>query len=451
MLSLQVKTCLLRPFPTMGVICLLGMVACTGRHSSDQPPPSIERFDASSSAVEIGSAVNLQTRFCNGEGVLFPQAEKVRSGVPVTVVPTETTTYTLIVTDPGGRKSSKQTTVTVKPGLAITVRGHEGSTGKVKVEGPHGYTRTLNASGFLTGLEVGEYTVTAAPAETGQTLLHPWQPFQRVQVLTGKAVTVIYPAPTLSVSLPAGIPLDFVLIPAGVFTMGEDHPADPQRFPNPSPAHLVTIQSAFYMAKVPTTQAQWQAILGSNPSELKNPNYPLTNANYYEIKNSFMPAINDQVPGWSFRLPSEAEWEYACRAGTTTTYFFGEDPQQIWEYAWSYPEFYSQEHPVGRKKPNPWGLFDLAGLVFQWCEDVAHDGYLGAPVDGSPRIGPARDEHAEKGILRGHSPVGVNRPGGCPDGSSAIRWSWRRSSQRWDLGFRLLAVPTFKQAQEQSL
>ena len=251
LLTLQVKTCPLGPFSTMGLICLLGMLTCTDRHSSDQSPPSIERFDASSSAVEIGSAVKLQTRFCNGEGVLFPQAEKVRSGVPVTVVPTETTTYKLIVTDPGGRKSRKQTTVTVKPGLAITMRGHEGLTGKVKVEGPHGYTRTLNASGFLTSLEAGEYTVTAAPAETGQTLLHPWQPSQRVQVVTGKAVTVIYPAPTLSVSLPGWIPLDFVLIPAGAFTMGEDHPADPRRFPNPSPAHLVPLSAPSIWRRCP--------------------------------------------------------------------------------------------------------------------------------------------------------------------------------------------------------
>lgn len=451
MLTRQVKTWPVRPYPAMGAIFLLGMVGCTDRQSWSHPPPSIERFDASSSAVEIGSTVYLQTRFRNGQGIVFPQAKRVLSGVPVTVAPTETTTYTLIVTGSGGRESSKQTTVTVKPGLAITVRGYKGLAGKVKVEGPHGYTQTLNASGFLTGLEAGEYTVTAAPAETEKAVLHPWQPSQRVQVLTGKAVTVLYPAPTLSVALPGGVPLDFVLIPAGVFTMGEDHPAVPQRFPNPSPAHLVTLQHAFYLAKVPTTQSQWEAILGGNPSEQKNPNYPLTNASYYEIKNTFLPAINEQAPGLGFRLPSEAEWEYACRAGTTTTYFHGEDPLKIWDYAWSYPDFQSQEHPVGRKKPNPWGIFDLAGLVFQWCEDVAHDGYLGAAVDGSPRVDPARTEQAEEGILRGYSPLGTNLSGGNPDGGSAIRWSRRRSEHCWDLGFRILAVPSLKHAQEPPL
>jgi formylglycine-generating enzyme required for sulfatase activity len=407
--------------------------------------PTIERFDASSSQVEIGTAVNLTARFSNGAGVVHPQAEAVRSGGPVTVAPSETTTYTLIVTDPEGRKISQQTTVTVKPGLAITIWGHEGLAGKVKVEGPNGFTRTLDASGFLTGLEAGEYTVTAIPVDTGQAMRHPWQPCQRVRVITGKAVTVLYPAPTLSLPLPGGTPLDFVLIPAGAFTMGEDHPAVPQRFPNPSPAHLVTLQQAFYMAKVPTTQAQWEAILGCNPSELKNPNYPLTNASYYDIKSSFLPAINERIPELNFRLPSEAEWEYACRAGTTTTYFHGDDPAQILEYAWPSHAFQSQDHTIGRKRPNPWGIYDLAGLVFQWCEDLAHDGYLGAPIDGSPRTD-ALAGHEEEGILRGYSHVGRNLPGGNPEGGSAIRWSWLRSGQRWDLGFRLLAAPNVNHA-----
>ncbi len=427
----------------LGFLGLLGTVACTESRTPDPPGPTIEWFEATASTVELGAMVNLRARFTGGEGVVSPGEKPVRSGDQVAVAPTETTAYALTVTGPGGRAARKLATVTVRPGLTIAIEGHEGVAGQVTVQGPGGYSRVLQTSGLLTGLEAGEYTVTAAPAVVGQTTLHPWQPVQRFQVTTGTAVTVRYPAPAMTVRLPGGVPLDFVLIPAGTFTMGEDRPADPLRLPSPCPAHGVTLSRAFYMAKVPTTQAQWQALLGSNPSEQRNPDYPVTNVSYFDVKNTFLPAANAQVPGMGFRLPSEAEWEYACRAGTTTTYFHGEDPLRIWDYAWSTDDFLTQEHPVGRKRPNPWGLYDLAGLVFQWCEDLACDGYRGAPTDGVPRSDPVGPGLAGDGIVRGYSRIGSILPGGNPIGGSALRWARQRECHCWDVGFRLLAVPSF--------
>ena len=426
-----------------GVLGLAGLSACTKGHHPALQPPVITRFEATPTRTELGTEVLLMAQFAHGEGVVDPGHMVVRNGQAVSVFPSETTTYTLTVTDPQGRKAQQKTTVALAPGLAITVQGHEGLAGQITVTGPNGYHRNLVASGLLPGLEPGAYTITAAPAVSGASTVHPWEPIQTVQLTTATAVRVHDPAPELTLRLPGEVPLEMVLIPAGHFTMGEDGPAVPQRFPNPSPAHPVAIRRAFYMAKGPTTQAQWAAITANDPSEVKQPGYAVTNVSHDDIQANFLPALNLALPDHAFRLPSEAEWEYACRAGTTTTYFHGQEQAGIWAYAWSIPDFQSQSHPAGHKSPNPWGLHDLAGLVFQWCQDRAHDGYLGAPSDGAPRTDDAPAPYTEHRILRGYSALGLNIPGGNPEGGSAIRWARRRTDRQWDAGFRLVATPRF--------
>jgi hypothetical protein len=209
----------------------------------------IESFQPSRSSVEMGSSLILETRFSGGTGVVGPQGAILQRGGAVEITPTRTTTYTLTVTNAEGRSVEKQATVEVKPGLAIQVEGHEGMAGEVVVTGPGGYGRTLRTSAVLTGLKPGAYAISASPVQHGGATLHPWHPVQRVQVTTGTTVKVAYPAPALAVMLPGEVVLDLVLIPAGTFTMGTNTPPDPRRFPNPSPAHPVTIPKAFYMAE----------------------------------------------------------------------------------------------------------------------------------------------------------------------------------------------------------
>jgi formylglycine-generating enzyme required for sulfatase activity len=257
-------------------------------------------------------------------------------------------------------------------------------------------------------------------------------------VQTGTPVKVSYTPSTLSLQLPGAVPLDFVLIPAGQFTMGYDNPACPRRFPKQSPSHQVTIHRAFYLAKFPTSQGQWQAIMGNNPSPRANSNYAVNSVSYETIKKEFLPKIGKMFPELAFRLPSEAEWEYAYRAGTTTNFFFGDDELKAGAFAWTIDAYRMQEHPVGMKLPNPWGLHDLTGLVFQWCEDMAHDGYTGAPLDGSPWMAPGPDAREGERILRGYPPMAIT--GSLRYGSSADRWSRNKSEEDEYIGFRLVAT-----------
>jgi formylglycine-generating enzyme required for sulfatase activity len=123
---------------------------------------------------------------------------------------------------------------------------------------------------------------------------------------------------------------------------------------------LVNIES-FYIGKYEITQKQWQAVMGNNPSEVKGDDFPVTNVSWYEVLE-FVKKISEET-GYTYRLPTEFEWEYACRAGTTTDYYFGNDTLLIGEYEWWKDNAQGKPHPVGLKKPNPWNLYDMTGNV----------------------------------------------------------------------------------------
>jgi len=157
---------------------------------------------------------------------------------------------------------------------------------------------------------------------------------------------------------------ELVEIPAGSFMMGGKR--------------QINIQS-FLLGKYPVTQEQWQAVMGTNPSKFKGNKRPVEMVSW-DMAREFCQKLS-QKTGRNFRLPSEAEWEYACRAGTTTEYFFGDDEDDLDDYAWFEDNSNEQTHDVGGKKPNPWGLYDILGNVWEWCEDDWVDNLTSHPQD----------------------------------------------------------------------
>jgi formylglycine-generating enzyme required for sulfatase activity len=163
--------------------------------------------------------------------------------------------------------------------------------------------------------------------------------------------------------------MEFVLIPAGMFTMGSpdsDKEADDEK-----PAHQVTISKPFYLGKYEVTQEQWKSVMGTNPNKVQGDNTrPVETVSWKKVQQ-FIKKLNEREGVTYYRLPTEAEWEYAARAGTTTIYSFGDNVSQLGNYAWyernTGPT--TTTHPVGQKKPNAWGLYDMHGNVWEWVAD----------------------------------------------------------------------------------
>lgn len=178
--------------------------------------------------------------------------------------------------------------------------------------------------------------------------------------------------------------MSFILLPAGEFEMGSPS-REKRRKLWESPVHKVTIKKSVYFGRNPVTQEQWQKIMGNNPSFFKGNQLPVENVSWIETQ-AFLQELNALEKADEdyclYRLPTEAEWEYAARAGTATSYFFGDDESKLKEYAWFLKNSGLETHPVGLKKPNPWGLYDICGNVGEWVQDEYHISYKGAPTDG---------------------------------------------------------------------
>lgn len=380
--------------PASLLAALLLALACGG---ATTPQPSITRFEAVPAVIEVGDPALLKVSYTNGQGQVDPALGPVPSGVDLPLEAATTTDYTLLVSGPGGTQSAK-TTLTVKPGLLVKVEGlPAGVDAAVTVAGPDGFTRTLTRTEALKGLKPGRYTISAATVQEGGTPRYPLRLSQEVElVTTGALVKVSYPAPTLSFNLPGNVALDLVLIPPGSFMMGAVHPEQTDgwvSFPDPAtalPRHKVTFAKAFYLGKFPVTTRQWKAVTGWTTPDYasKDPEVAVWNRDWFEWHLDFLAPLNKLFASTEFRLPSEAEWEYALRAGSTTRYFWGDDFGQVDTYAWTADTTHAVGKPwpkVGLKQPNAWGLHDMF-TVFQWTEDDSHYDYGGAPSDGSPWI-----------------------------------------------------------------
>ncbi len=171
-------------------------------------------------------------------------------------------------------------------------------------------------------------------------------------------------------------------IKPGTFLMGSPED-EPDRFDWESPHHPVIISRGFWLFDTPCTQALWRAGMGTNnPSQFRGDTSPVENVGWNDCQG-FIKRLKERLPGLNLNLPTEAQWEYACRAGTTTRYCFGDDEQHLEDYAWFSKNSGGRTHPVGEKLPNPWGLYDMHGNVWEWVQDHWHENYQGAPVDGS--------------------------------------------------------------------
>lgn len=198
-----------------------------------------------------------------------------------------------------------------------------------------------------------------------------------------------------------GVKLEMIVVPAGTFVMGTSD-SDPGRHgKNEEPAHGVTIRE-FHLGKFEVTQAQWRAVMGTDPSFFQGDDLPVEQVSWKDA-DAFCRKLSEMT-GRQYRLPTEAEWEYACRAGTAGPFYAGldsigwygdnsgderVDASELYrktgeDYVELLLEKYGHKtHPVGQKQPNGFGLYDMNGNVSEWCEDVSHNNYDGAPADGT--------------------------------------------------------------------
>ena len=234
------------------------------------------------------------------------------------------------------------------------------------------------------------------------------------------------------------IGLEFVPIPAGKFLMGSpDSDQDARAFEKPQ--HEVTISTPFYLGRFEVTQAQWEEVLGENPysrdrsnpyynlpgmrERITRPNHPATVS--WNDAQEFIVALNRMEGDNRYRLPTEAEWEYAARAGTVSRYSFGDDDADLGRHAWYGGDFNTGgTHPVGQKEPNPWGLHDIHGNAWEWVLDWYDPNYYAS----SPSVDPQGPESGQQRVVRGGS-------------WHATATSWRSAFRRdYDPGYRGISI-----------
>jgi len=241
-------------------------------------------------------------------------------------------------------------------------------------------------------------------------------------------------AEVMTENLGNGVSLEMVKIPGGRFLMGSPE-TEAGRWSSEGPQHYVDVPE-FFMGKYQVTQAQWQAFMGNNPSYFKGANRPVEQVSWYDA-TKFCQKLSE-ITSKKYSLPSESQWEYACRAGTTTPFYFGETiTSELVNYNANYTyadepegEFRQETTDVGIFLPNSFGLYDMHGNLWEWCADDWHPNYEGVPTDGSFWL----DGNKNFSSLRGGS--WLKYPNIC---RSAIRdVSYRRDNLHNYIGFRIV-------------
>lgn len=232
--------------------------------------------------------------------------------------------------------------------------------------------------------------------------------------------------PPLDLDLRDGVTMSLVWIPAGEFLMGSPDNEE-GRFDSETPQHPVRITHGFYMGIYEVTQEQYEAVTGNNPSDFKAPKNPVEQVSWNDAVE-FSKKLSAQT-GMTAHLPTEAEWEYACRGGTTTRYSFGDEDRDIADVGWYSNNSGDKPNPVGLKKPNPFGLYDMHGNIWEWTADwYEPDYYAKSPVDDpqGPATGTVK-------AIRGGS--WRNEPFRC---RSAFRFMLDPPGRNNPIGFRVV-------------
>jgi len=224
--------------------------------------------------------------------------------------------------------------------------------------------------------------------------------YRRSTAVFGLAVLLVLAAnavraeeKNLALDLGGGAKLEMVLIQPGTFTMGDEAGREDEK-----PAHRVQITKPFYLGKYEVTQRQWELLMGENPSDFRGPDNPVNSVSWEDCQ-AFVKKLNEKFAGEGLRfaLPNEAQWEYACRAGGTGKFCFGDNEAELGDYAWFAGNSGQTAHPVGQKKPNAWGLYDMHGNVWEWCADrYAADYYKNSP-QADPTGPDAGKQHPSRG------------------------------------------------------
>jgi len=237
-----------------------------------------------------------------------------------------------------------------------------------------------------------------------------------------------------TIMLRGGVALVMVWVPAGSFMMGRN-PGEADSTPSEDPRHLVTISSAFWMSKYEVTKAQWKAVMRSEPwsgqpNVLDEDNSPAVYISWDDAQ-AFLTQANTQT-GLAFRLPTEAEWEYACRAGTTTRFYWGDDLAYTVgdDYAWwrynTVDVGQEYVHLVGQKLPNAWGLCDMSGNALEWCQDWYGNYSSGDAVDPQgPLTGTWRIMRGGSVAFEGFTCRSANRTQGQPSSTGNYTFGLR--------------------------
>jgi uncharacterized protein (TIGR02996 family) len=229
---------------------------------------------------------------------------------------------------------------------------------------------------------------------------------------------------TQEIMLPGEIPMTFAWCPPGSFQMGSNKVDDDAK-----PVHAVRLTKGFWMGVTPVTQAQWQAIMEGNPSNFKGLELPVETVSWDDAIQ-FCQAVRQRC-SLEVRLPTEAEWEYACRAGTTSEYWSGNGADALKQVGWFASNSGDSTQSVGQLAANPWGFFDIHGNVWEWCSD-----WYGASSQGSERD-PTGPKSGSFRLSRGGS--SLSGPLYC---RSAFRSRFVPTNGSSNLGFRLVFLPS---------
>lgn len=286
-------------------------------------------------------------------------------------------------------KPMKNVAATVALGMIVIMAGN-----RALAQAPVIESLSLNGRLIVKDLLPGSVAVVEWASSVNGPWKSSWSDLNGVQVDTEGKIRVDVPMFYRVRGEPNKIEPDgMVWIPPGTFTMGSPA-SEAGRKTNEGPQTQVTLTDGFWMGKFEVTQRDYIAVMASNPSRFQPPEFsenldrPVDSVGWYDAvtyceKLTQQERAAGRLPaGYRYQLPTEAQWEYACRAGTTTRLSYGHDPgyAQLENYAWFGLNSDSKTHPVGEKRPNPWGLYDMHGNLYEWCQDWISSSYPGGSV-----------------------------------------------------------------------